>query len=90
MMASPRFCQITEYHLTRTQRTLIGILSIANVTLMCSCHKYSLVQPTVPKILEKREYSEAEYLADLNSYYQEMAGRNDQENLRRLRDSIVF
>jgi hypothetical protein len=54
------------------------------------CHKYSFVQPTVPNVLNNGIYTEKNYQADLQRYENELAGDNNQEALRALRDKIAY
>jgi len=74
------------------KRLIIGVLCAGASFLPCGCiRKYSLlVQPTVPPILDKKEYSKADYESDLKAYNDEMAGENNPEVVRGLRDKIVY
>ncbi len=72
------------------KKLLSGTLFIGILFLLTGCHKYSVVQPTVPSILEKYNYTDKDYLADLKLYQGEINGRNDAETVRALRDRIVY
>lgn len=74
------------------RRLIIGIFCSATITLFCGCvrKRSLLVEPTVPPILDKKIYSKADYVTDLKAYDAEIAGDNNPEVVRNLRDKIVF
>lgn len=69
---------------------LAATICLGIQVLVCGCHKYSFVQPTVPNVLNKGIYTEKDYQADLQQYEQELAGDNNQETLRQLRDKMTY
>lgn len=71
-------------------KLVIGRVCLLGILLACGCHKYSVVQPTVPTILEKKEYKLADYNRDFKAYEEEIAGANDPEKVRALRDKMVY
>jgi len=69
---------------------LRSILFLGPVLFTCGCHRYSVVQPTVPSILEKKIYGKQDFLKDVQAYNDEIAGDNNPETVRDLRDKIVY
>ena len=71
-------------------RPLLYPVCLVFACVSFGCHKYSVVQPTVPPILQKRQYTDADYRRDLKAYNEEQAGENNQETLKELRAKIVY
>lgn len=70
--------------------TIVITMCIGMMLFTSGCHRRSLVQPTVPSILNKRLYSKDDYQADLKLYQKEIDGENNPETVRHLRDKIVY
>jgi hypothetical protein len=75
-----------------SKRLTNGILCLALMSISAGCiRKYSLlVEPTMPPILDKRTYSQADYKTDLAAYDAEIDGDDTPEVVRGLRDKIVY